>query len=390
MNLRIERVKAHLVEMKLGFTYSSGTLTSQRALIWEIAAGGSTGLGECGFSGEKAVPGMALGLGGGTTSGLKQALARWVEPLIGRDAFELEALLEPLPPVLDWDLLVVREGLSIALHDLVGKACGVPVHTLLGGRRRNRLPGMPVIHVGPADVMVRRARKWAAAGYRFLKIKFRGRLEEDLEALQGIRKAVGAGVSLVVDANDGYKTLDEAVAAIAALKACRIDYFEDMLDAPNEAIAELRRRTGSRIMVDRQSYWPNIHEIVRAGAADVINHHPDNQGGLATALQIDAVARAAGLETAIGSSGVFGIQDAAFMQLACVIGLTRPCEDIGMEPYAIGPARGEYAFDGPPGVIRRAYPIEGGVIAVPDAPGLGVELDPAALRRLLVDQIEFS
>ena len=102
------------------------------------------------------------------------------------------------------------------------------------------------------------------------------------------------------------------------------------------------------------------------------------------------MARAAGLETAIGSSGVFGIQDAAFMQLACVIGLTRPCEDIGMEPYAIGPARGEYAFDGPPGVIRRAYPIEEGVIAVPDAPGLGVELDPAALRRLLVDQIEFS
>jgi hypothetical protein len=59
MNLRIERVRVHLVEMKLGFTYSSGTLTSQRALIWEIAAGGSTGLGECGFSGEKAVPGMA-------------------------------------------------------------------------------------------------------------------------------------------------------------------------------------------------------------------------------------------------------------------------------------------------------------------------------------------
>jgi L-alanine-DL-glutamate epimerase-like enolase superfamily enzyme len=389
MTLRIERITVHLVEMKLGFTYSSGTLECARALIWEIAAGGAVGLGECGFSGERSVPGMAADLGGGTAPGLKQALARWVEPLVGRNALELEALLEPLPPVVDWDRLVIREGLSIALHDLVGQACGVPVHTLLGGRRRNRFPGMPVVHVGPADVMVRRALKWTGAGYRFLKIKFRGRLGEDVEALQGIRQAVGEGVALVVDANDGYKTVDEAAGAIDALKPCRIDYFEDMLNAPNEAIAELRRRTGCRIMVDRQATWPHIHEVVRAGAADVINHHPDNQGGLATALQIDAVARAAGLETAIGSSGVFGIQDAAFMQLACVIGLTRPCEDIGMEPYAAGPCRGEYAFDGPPDVIRRPYPIVDGLIAVPDAPGLGVELDPDALKRLLVDRIAF-
>ena len=389
MNLRIERIAVHLVEMKLGFTYSSGTLTCARALIWEIAAGGVTGLGECGFSGERSVPGLAPGLGGGTSPGLKQALARWTEPLIGRDAFALEALLEPLPPVLDWDRLVIREGLSIALYDLAGKALGVPVYTLLGGRGRNRFPGMPVIHVGPADVMVRRALKWTGAGYRFLKIKFRGRLGEDVEALRGIRRAVGDAVALVVDANDGYGTVDEAADAIAALNPCRVDYFEDMLNAPNEALAELRRRTGCRIMVDRQATWPQIHEVVRAGAADVINHHPDNQGGLATALQIDAVARAAGLETAIGSSGVFGIQDAAFMQLACVIGLTRPCEDIGMEPYAEGPARGEYAFDGPPDVIRRPYPIVDGLIAVPDAPGLGVELDPDALKRLLVDRIAF-
>jgi L-alanine-DL-glutamate epimerase-like enolase superfamily enzyme len=301
----------------------------------------------------------------------------------------LEALLIPLPRELNWDLLVVREGLSIGLHDLVGRAHGLPVHALLGGARRRRIPGMPVIHVAPPDVMVRRSLKWVEAGYRYLKVKFRGSLDEDVRAVGAIRKAAGSGVGIVVDANDGYALVEDAARAMEALKPCGVDYFEDMLSASNESLAELRRRTGCRIMVDRQAYWPHVHEVIRAGAADVINHHPDNQGGLAAALQIDALALAAGLETAVGSAGMFGVQNAAFMQLAAVVGLTRPCEDIGILPYAEGPTRGEYAMDERPVAIRRSYPIERGVIEVPDAPGLGVELDPERLERFEIGRLEF-
>ena len=143
-------------------------------------------------------------------------------------------------------------------------------------------------------------------------------------------------------------------------------------------------------MVDRQATWPHVNQVIRAGAADVINHHPNNQGGLATALQIDAVATAAGLETAIGSSGLFGIQDAAFQALSSVMGLTRPCEDIGLLPYHSGPTEGEYAFDREPGVVESPYPIERGVIHISDQPGLGVEVDADKLEACTVERLLFE
>ena len=120
------------------------------------------------------------------------------------------------------------------------------------------------------------------------------------------------------------------------------------------------------------------------------NQHPNNQGGLATAIQIAAVAEAAGLTTAIGSSGRFGIQDAAFQTLSSVIGLSRPCEDIGLIPYFSGPTKGEYAFEHEPTVIRKPYPIVDGVIHISDEPGLGIELDRESLRKFTIDTISLG
>ena len=390
MALTIRRVVAHVVEMEVGFSYSSGTLDRARAIVWEVDAGEHAGLGECGFAAEKSVPGISMSFDEGSSEGLRAGLESWVGPVPGGDAVALEALLPPMPRELDWDLLVVREGLSIALHDLVGRAHDLPVHALLGGARRTQVPGMPVVHVGPTEVMARRALAWVEAGYRYLKVKFRGDLEADEDGIRGIREAVGPGVSIQVDANDGYAEMAEAERAIRALVPLEIDLFEDMLAAPIQDIAELRTRTGVRVMVDRQATWPYVHEVVRAGAADVINHHPNNQGGLATALQIDAAATAAGLQTAVGSSGLFGIQDAAFQMLSCVIGLARPCEDIGLLPYYSGPTEGEYAFDREPTVIRNPYPIEEGVIHVPERPGLGIELDRDRLEDCTVARLEFG
>ena len=392
MRLKIEKVLAHLAEMRIGFTYSTGTLEKGRAIIWEVVAGPHVGLGECQFTMEASCPGMTVsaGEGGPASDAIRRELEPRVSPLIGRDAMLLEALLPELPRQLDRDVLVVREGLSIALYDLVGKAVGLPVHTLLGGKRRDRAPGMPVIHVAPPEVMVRRARAWLDAGYRFLKVKFRGSLDEDVEAMRGIREIAGPDISIQVDANDGYKEIEQAEKAIRALEPFGVAIFEDMLAAPIDRIADMRRRTGVPIMVDREAYWPFVHDVIKAGAADIINHHPNNQGGLATALAIDAVAAAAGLVTAVGSSGLFGIQDAAFQALSSVVGLSRPCEDIGLAPYYSGPTKGEYAFDNEPSVVENPYPIIEGVIHIPNAPGLGIEINRTRLQRFAVGTIEFS
>lgn len=383
MSVTIDRVHAHFAECALGFTYSSGEMSVGRSVIWEIHASGQVGLGE------NTVPRLdAPRHAGRFTDQHRSAIEEYAGPLIGRDPVRLETLLGELPPFERRDLRVLREGLSIALYDLVGKIHSIPAHTLLGGKKRDRAPGMPVIHVGPPEVMARRAKAWVDHEYHHIKVKFRGDLEVDVEAIRTIRKTIGDDIEMVVDANDGYDDVEDAIRAIEALEPCNIYYFEDMLYEPIEAFVEMRRRTGAKVMVDLQAAWPQIHDVARLEAADVINHHPNNQGGLKVALDIDAVATAAGIETAIGSSGHFSIQNTAFQVLSSVIGLTRPCEDIGLVPYYDGPTKGEYKFDVEPSAIKAPYPIIEGVIHIPDEPGLGIELDRAKLTALTVDTIE--
>lgn len=401
--MRIDKIVGHIVEVKIGFNYAMGNLEAAQSIIWEIAAGKYRGYGEAGWSSSmrgtaaryrKSLDGMASTLTGRVaTSGVMTAAERrrveaMADPLLHQDPLRREALLPPLPPEFNGQHWMLREGLSIALNDLAGKIAHVPAHAFLGGKRRDHAPGMPVIHVGPADVMVRRAVKWARAGYRFIKVKMRGDLAEDVEALGAIRKAVGPRIRFQVDANDGYTRIEDAVRAVKALARFKVDLFEDMLNAPLAAIAEMRRRTGAPVMVDKESFWPQVYDVVRLGAADVINHHPNLRGGLDVALKIDAVAAAAGIPTAIGSSGIFGVQDAAFQTLAAVTGLTRPCEDIGLQPYYSGPTKGEYDFNRDPDLLRRPYPIVDGTIHIPDLPGLGIEIDPRKLSRSTIGIFE--
>lgn len=404
MAIVIEKIFAHIVQNKLGFTYSIGAVEESQSLIWELVAGSHHAFGEAGWAaqiqhaqGERGADGMASTLSAKSCSTQSisrddhRLMAGFAEPLLGKKPDHLEALLPPMPDHgFHGAWVMCREGLSIALYDLVGRRYGVPVHTLLGGKRRDRAPGMPVIHVGPPEVMARRAHQWVKAGYRYIKVKFRGELEQDLEALKEIRRKIGYEVVMQVDANDGYTSIPAAEKAIRAMMPLGIDLFEDMLNAPLEEIARLRQLTGARIMVDKQSYWPNIREVCRCGAADVVNHHPNLRGGLAVAMAVDAVASAWGVPTAIGSSGECGIQDAAFQHLAALIGLSRPCEDIGLQPYYSGPTKGEYAFEHDPNMIRESFPIIDGFICIPDRPGLGVDIDRKRLESATVKTVVFE
>ena len=349
----------------MDFTYSSGHHTYAECLIFEIRCDGFTGLGESPGNWDLAVESA--------------------RKLLGRDPRQLEALLSFLTCA-DSEQKLVREGLSIALYDLVGKMCGMPVYALLGGQRRNDFPGMPVVHVGTPEVMARRAKKWVNAGYRFLKLKLRGNSQEDLEAVRAVRKAIGDEIDLQVDANIGYRGAEEALSVIQRMEDVRISIVEDIVDSDLDTYSRIRARIAPRLMVDGEAWWPNVHNVIARGAADVINHHPNNQGGLATALQIDAVATAAGLVTAIGSCGYFGIQNSAFQMLATVIGLERPCEDIGLLEYHSGPTASEYLWGGAPTVVKETYPIRDGKIHVPDVPGLGLELDPERLAAYVKKQ----
>ena len=283
-----------------------------------------------------------------------------------------------------------REGLSMAVYDLFGRALNVPVSVLLGGARRREVPAMPCVTLGPHDAMELRARKWVEAGYRHLKIKFTGRPEEDLEVTARIRRAVGPDVELMIDANSSCRDFDTAVRLVEALEPFGVTVVEDIYDGPLDDLRRLRERIKPRLMVDRHAYWPNVFEVLRQGAADAINLHPRNEGGLDISLRIEALARAAGVETRIGAAHILGIGSAAFQILGSVIALTMPVEDLGPLRFEshFGASLPGYEADARRMILKEQFPVKDGCILIPDRPGLGIDVDRKKLERITQDVVE--
>lgn len=380
--MKIDRIRLFRGFHQNTLATSSGIVKRSHMVAIELMSEGFSGWGEAlrGDPKEDIEPGK----------GAKTRLEDLCAQLVGRD---LSGPSDGLPEINsvacnDNRLRSYREGLSIALFDLFGKRMGANVSTLLGGAQRKVFPVMPVVHVGPPEQMARRARKWADAGCRYLKIKYRGQRHEDIEAMGAIREVVGPEILLQVDANSGYTDVDEAVAAIRDLEPYNVEVVEDFFAGDLADFARVRLAIKPKIMLDRQAYFPNVQKIVALGAADIINMHPHRQGGLDVAMKINAGAESAGIPTAIGSCHLMGVGNAAFQLLASVVGLTRPCEEIGLGPYFNGPTAGEYEISDDPTIVAKPFPIENGQITIRETPGLGIEVDRKRLEAVATDMEE--
>jgi muconate cycloisomerase len=285
------------------------------------------------------------------------------------------------------DVRACREGLSMALYDLFGRAHGVPVAVLLGGARRKRVPLMPCVTLAPGEAMERRAADWKRAGYRHLKVKLHGSAEEDLENFERIRRTVGPEVELTVDANSSYTDVETAVRVVQALERLGVTVVEDICGEDLDDYAAIRSRVKAKVMLDRHAYWPNTLEVFRRGAADAVNLHPRNVGGLDVALWMAAAARACGAESRMGAPHVVGIGSAAWQILGGVAATTMPVEDLGPLRYEshFGAPGEHYPVDEKKMVVRSLFPVENGEVILPDAPGLGVEVDRERLAAITTE-----
>src|SRR3989449_5689242 len=142
-----------------------------------------------------------------------------------------------------------RAAVEMALWDLNGRALGVPVHRLLGGRVRERVPLSWSLAVGSLEAELEEAREKVALGHRIFKIKTAAHpLRVDVERVRRIRETVGPGVALRVDANQGWDR-PTAFAAVRALEPYGLDFIEQPLPRWDlDGMAELARRAPQPIM----------------------------------------------------------------------------------------------------------------------------------------------
>jgi len=318
-----------------------------------------------------------IGFFGEPVEEVKNAIDRYLgHRLIGVDPFDREAILHSL----DFrGNTCARSGIDLVLHDLLGKALGIPVHDLIGGCCRDKILVAIEIAGGPPEGMAQLCADLVEQGIRAFKPKIGGYPEEDAVRLKAIREAVGEGISIRADANQGYTPKE-------AIKLCRLaekyDVGLELLEQPVpawdlEGMALVRKSVDTLIEADESAY--SIHDvmnIIRQGAADVINVKVAKAGGLYNAKKIAALAEAAGLGCVLGTAFGLGIKVAAKLHLAA------STQNI-MDAVEFTEIMLHENLVAPPLDRLLMPPLEDGYLSVPSGPGLGVQLDDHSVSRYI-------
>jgi glucarate dehydratase len=266
-------------------------------------------------------------------------------------------------------------AVEMAMWDALGKHAGLPLHRLWGGTYRSEIDFAAYLFINDPDRVADAARAFLERGYRSFKLKIGVDEKSDIALTRAVRKAIGEGTPLRVDVNGAW-TPGTARRQCAKLAEFDLAYVEQPLELDDLAgHVELRRNQPIPIALDESAYTlADVGNIVRMGAADVILLDPHEAGGLWQCVKAAAVAESVGIPVTLHSGGELGMSQAAYLHLAASI----PNMSISID------TEHDYLGDD---VIAPGSAIEGGRLAVPTGPGLGVEVNPAQLERYRVERI---
>jgi D-galactarolactone cycloisomerase len=317
--------------------------------------------------------------------GVEHAVRSAAQDLIGRDPAVLRGLIRETARRLEH--AYAASAVAVALEDLRARQLGVPIAGLYGGRARDRVrvyaaSGGYIEDRHPKDTWPAELERVRAEGFNALKLRIgRYPIREEAPLLESIRGAVSDGFVLMADGNAGY-TMAGAVEMGRILSRLRFRWFEEPLEQHDgyrqyERLAAALDITlaGGEILMSRGA----AVDALTRGAFDLVQPEPVICGGVGEALFVADVAAALGIPTTPHSSGsAIGIA-AAVQVLACLPdGLASAAEDgpflelgVDVNRWREGPLTAPW--------VRRD-----GWLDIPTAPGLGVDVDDAFIRRSAV------
>jgi galactonate dehydratase len=346
--------------------------TRNQLLVKVTTEDGIYGWGESGLSGrEQAVIG---------------AIAHYREFLLGRDPRQAGALWQEMYRSQYFEggrvLTAAIGALDIAFHDIRGKVLGVPVHQLLGGKHRDRVPAFATAPADPGPEMIEQARILMDSGWRCIRFVPWGQHSRDrFEPRESIartapwmikaREVLGPEAILGIDYHHRL-SVAEAASFCQKMPSGTLDFIEEPIrDEAPEAYEALRRMTDIPFAIGEEfsSKWQflpyierDIHQFNRIDICNV--------GGFTEALKVAAWSEAHYVDL-MPHNPLGPICTAASVHLAAAVPnfswlecRSSPVEQLGFNSDEIFPTQ-----------VR----LEGSSYPVPDAPGLGVEVNEAAI-----------
>ena len=283
------------------------------------------------------------------------------DAVVGHDADDLVPLLHRLAEAVVGNP-TAKSAVDVALHDLVARRRGVSLPVLLGGSQL-QVPTDVTVAAGDPDALAAAARERVADGFDVLKTKVGTDAATDVDRVLAVRAAVGPGVAIRLDANQGWSPR-EAVTVLRRLEdaGADVELVEQPVAAADlDGLAWVRDRVGTPVMADESVFGlRDLVAVIRRGAADLVNVKLAKAGGLLPARTLLELARSHGLGTMVGSmlEGPVGVGAAA--SLVAAHGTTVVPDLDAAWWLASPPLTGGAGYDG-------------AVLHLPDAPGLGVQ-----------------
>ncbi len=375
--MRIEAVDFFYLSMPEVTTDADG---SQDALLVRVAAGGLVGFGECEASPLPSIAAFVCPMSHGACRPVGASVlgepiddAADIARIAARVAYDSMDLLQAAHT---WS------GVEMALWDLLGKARGEPVWKLLGyTRSAPKTPYASQLFGATPEETLRLGREQRQAGFRAVKFGWgpvgRGSVEADADHFVAAREGIGADGILLVDVGQVFgEDVDAAEARLPALEAARATWFEEPFAGHAfEAYAELARRSPKVALAGGEAaHNPFMaRHLIDFGKVGFVQVDCGRIGGIGPAKAVADHAVAKGV-TYVNHTFTSHLALSASLQPFAGLERHEICE------YPARPREVATAF-----VATQLERDGDGCLAAPDAPGLGIEIDPAGVRRFLVE-----
>ncbi|MEO8441567.1 MAG: enolase C-terminal domain-like protein [Betaproteobacteria bacterium] len=371
--MKITKVETYQVSVpsKGEYKMARGSHDSLRSLVVRIHTDeGIVGVGEA-HQGVAGYSSETLGTMDAVVSGVYGPM------LIGRELDGVERFAADMGVARRGNLFA-RCSVETALFDALGRARNLPIVAMLGGPVRTRLELSGSIGIDDPEVMAGKAAAMVAAGYRTIKLKVgTPEMAKDLARVREVRKAVGDGVAIRLDANSGYSLID-ALTFVRGLADLAVQYLEQPVAADHwDGMAKLTRLGIVPILADESVHTPeDAYRLIAAGCADAIKIKISKVGGYIAARKIIDITEAAGIKLVIGQGICSSLEATAEAHLACAYPHVDPVAEM------VGPTKLKGDLVEPPLDLSNGY------LDLPKGNGLGVELSATALKQYTISSLQ--
>ncbi len=336
------------------------------------------------------ISGWGEGTGEWLTEPVEAALHAWEELLVGRDPLPAEALCEDVQDRLPWKGGPVfgsaLAAVNQALYDIAGKAWGVPAHTILGGKRRDRVRVYTGTSMDTPEAAAAGALSALEAGFAGVKGNpletrtwpmDREAVDHSAACVQAMREAVGSRLDLLLDAH-GSPTPELSLAFAEAAAPYRPLFLEEPVKVGSvEALLEVSRKSPVPVAAGEKLFTlADFQPLIERRACAYLQPDVSHCSGITGLVEIGRAARAGQMLMAPHNAGG---------PLTLAASLTADA----VTPNFLIQEMSRSWFDSFGEYVEHDWRIADGHISLPDAPGLGVLVKARDIEKLPYEPLPF-